>query len=60
MGRDDEGETPQESTPAFFAASSEYVPTARDFFVKHYLNDTREALNNKDTYETYIGPHEED
>ena len=52
---DDQGETPQESIPAFFAASSEYVPMSWDFFVRHYPNDTREALNNKATYETPSG-----
>ena len=52
---DDQGTTPQESIPAFFAASSEYVPMSWDFFVRHYPNDTREALNNKATYETPSG-----
>ena len=52
---DDQGGTPQESIPAFFAAASEYVPMSWDFFVRHYPNDTREALNNKATYETPAG-----
>ena len=52
---DDQGTTPQESIPAFFAAASEYVPMSWDFFVRHYPNDTREALNNKATYETPAG-----
>jgi choline dehydrogenase len=52
---DDQGESPQESIPAFYAASSEYAPMSWDFFVRHYPNDTREALNNKATYETPTG-----
>jgi choline dehydrogenase len=57
---DDQGTAPQESIPALFAAASEYTPMSWDFFVRHYPNDTREALNSKATYttptgETYIG-----
>jgi choline dehydrogenase len=52
---DDQGASPQESIPAFYAASSEYAPMSWDFFVRHYSNDTREALNNKATYETPTG-----
>ena len=57
---DDQGTSPQEEIPALFAAASEYTPMAWDFFVRHYPNDTREALNSKATYttptgETYIG-----
>ncbi|RDW85462.1 putative GMC oxidoreductase [Coleophoma crateriformis] len=57
---DDEGSAVQQSIPAFFPAASEYEPMSWDFFVRHYPNDTREALNSKATYEltdgsTYIG-----
>lgn len=57
---DDQGSALQQSIPAFFPAASEYAPMSWDFFVRHYTNDTREALNNKATYttpagETYIG-----
>ncbi|PVH82383.1 GMC oxidoreductase [Cadophora sp. DSE1049] len=57
---DDQGETPQQSIPAFYPAASEYAPMSWDFFVRHYPDDAREALNQKATYTTpeggtYIG-----
>ncbi|KFY05217.1 hypothetical protein O988_00175 [Pseudogymnoascus sp. VKM F-3808] len=52
---DDQGESVQESIPAFFAAASEYEPMSWDFFVRHYPDDTREKLNSKSTYETPSG-----
>ncbi|KAH9207206.1 glucose dehydrogenase [Leptodontidium sp. 2 PMI_412] len=57
---DDQGETPQQSIPAFYPAASEYGPMSWDFFVRHYPDDAREALNQKATYttpdgSTYIG-----
>ncbi|KAL5351986.1 hypothetical protein ACLOAV_003849 [Pseudogymnoascus australis] len=52
---DDQGESVQESIPAFFAAASEYEPMSWDFFVRHYPDDAREKLNSKATYETPSG-----
>jgi choline dehydrogenase len=52
---DDQGDTVQESIPSFFAAASEYEPMSWDFYVRHYGNSSREALNQKATYETADG-----
>ncbi|KFY35841.1 hypothetical protein V494_05566 [Pseudogymnoascus sp. VKM F-4513 (FW-928)] len=52
---DDQGESVQESIPAFFAAASEYEPMSWDFFVRHYPDEAREKLNSKSTYETPSG-----
>ncbi|KAH8591781.1 hypothetical protein B0O99DRAFT_631651 [Bisporella sp. PMI_857] len=57
---DDQGTALQQSIPAFFPAASEYAPMSWDFFVRHYPDDAREALNSKATYstpdgQTYIG-----
>ena len=52
---DDQGTSDQESIPGFFAAATEYAPMSWDFFVRHYSDDTREALNSKATYTTPSG-----
>lgn len=52
---DDQGASVEQAIPAFFPAASEYVPMSWDFFVRHYPNDTQEALNSKATYETPAG-----
>jgi choline dehydrogenase len=52
---DDQGTSLQESIPGFFAAASEYAPMHWDFFVRHYPDDAREALNSKATYTTPSG-----
>ncbi|KAJ9665433.1 hypothetical protein H2201_004511 [Coniosporium apollinis] len=52
---DDQGDSIQETIPAFFPAASEYGPMSWDFFVRHYPDDAREAKNSKATYTTPSG-----
>lgn len=59
---DDQGENTNYTVPAYSAKASEDEAIAWNFFVRHYANDSRQALDYKTTYETpegaeYTGLH---
>ncbi|KAJ6014967.1 hypothetical protein N7540_009558 [Penicillium herquei] len=52
---DDQGENTNYTVPAYSAKASEDGSIAWNFFVRHYANDSRQALDYKTTYETPDG-----
>ncbi|KAJ5733447.1 hypothetical protein N7493_002233 [Penicillium malachiteum] len=52
---DDQGENTNYTVPAYSAKASEDEAIAWNFFVRHYANDSRQALDYKTTYETPDG-----
>ncbi|KAJ5730277.1 uncharacterized protein N7483_004785 [Penicillium malachiteum] len=52
---DDQGENTNYTVPAYSAKASEDEALAWNFFVRHYANDSRQALDYKTTYETPDG-----
>ncbi|KAJ5933516.1 hypothetical protein N7454_005845 [Penicillium verhagenii] len=52
---DDQGENTNYTVPAYSAKASEDPTIAWNFFVRHYTNDTRQALDYKTTYDTPDG-----
>lgn len=52
---DDQGEDTNYTVPAYSAKASEDPTIAWNYFVRHYTNDTRQALDYKTTYDTPDG-----
>ncbi len=52
---DDQGETLEQSVPAFHLRSTEYEPMRWDYFVNHYKDEDRQALDTKASWDTPSG-----
>lgn len=52
---DDQGNNPNYTVPAYSGKASEDGAMAWDFFVRHYKDDARQALDYKTTYDTPDG-----